>query len=365
MTHVAEDDLDSRKRDGQLLDRPREREDRMTAVDQHREAAAIDEQLHQWVDRRVVGVVPVDERMQLHAQKLRVLEKALRLLQVPGQPGVRPNERVGLRDGLDHSPHVLVVRVKDATAFVLVLLDDGGEPIPVERDVEHRPEVPDVHVRVEDHASLAGRLPRRFTGVRVSCRLLTLNEGGLYRPASLDAMPNNVKAEPGPSTAAATLDHRTLWQRVHDHLREEILSDRLPPGTELQEVALSQELGVSRGPVREALGRLAAEGLVTVRPRRGAVVHSLSSGEFLEAYQVREALEVLAVRLAVPRLGPEGLAELQTVTDTMAAQAASGHVTEFFEANSLFHETFVQLSGNEKLQEVYRRLIGQMRRYWR
>ena len=161
------------------------------------------------------------------------------------------------------------------------------------------------------------------------------------------------------------LENLTLSQRAHTFLRDEILSNRLPPGTELQEVALSQQLGVSRGPIREALGRLAAEGLVTVRPRRGAVVHSLSSGEFLEAYQVREALEVLAVRLAVPRLGPEGLAELQTVTDTMAAQAASGHVTEFFEANSLFHETFVQLSGNEKLQEVYRRLIGQMRRYWR
>ena len=156
------------------------------------------------------------------------------------------------------------------------------------------------------------------------------------------------------------LENLTLSQRAHTFLRDEILSNRLPPGTELQEVALSQQLGVSRVSVRDALRMLE-----TVRPRRGAVVHSLSSGEFLEAYQVREALEVLAVRLAVPRLGPEGLAELQTVTDRMAAQAASGHVTEFFEANSLFHETFVQLSGNEKLQEVYRRLIGQMRRYWR
>jgi DNA-binding GntR family transcriptional regulator len=161
------------------------------------------------------------------------------------------------------------------------------------------------------------------------------------------------------------LENLTLSQRAHAFLREEILSNRLPPGTELQELALSHQLGVSRGPIREALGRLAAEGLVTVRPRRGAVVHSLSSGEFLEAYQVREALEVLAVRLAVPRLGPDGLAQLQGLIDKMAARAASGHVTEFFEANSLFHETFVQLSGNEKLQEVYRRLIGQMHRYWR
>jgi len=74
------------------------------------------------------------------------------------------------------------------------------------------------------------------------------------------------------------LENLTLSQRAHTFLRDEILSNRLPPGTELQEVALSQQLGVSRGPIREALGRLAAEGLVTVRPRRGAVVHSLSSG---------------------------------------------------------------------------------------
>src|SRR5438105_15959948 len=96
------------------------------------------------------------------------------------------------------------------------------------------------------------------------------------------------------------LENLTLSQRAHTFLRDEILSNRLPPGTELQEIALSQQLGVSRGPIREAIGRLAAEALVTVRPARAAVLHSLSSGEFREAYQVREALELPQVRLAVP-----------------------------------------------------------------
>ena len=72
------------------------------------------------------------------------------------------------------------------------------------------------------------------------------------------------------------LENLTLSQRAHAYLRDEILSNRLAPGTELQELALSQRLGVSRGPIREAFGSLAAEGLVTVRPRHGAVVHSLS-----------------------------------------------------------------------------------------
>ena len=176
-------------------------------------------------------------------------------------------------------------------------------------------------------------------------------------------MPNKVKAEPGPSTAAATLDHRTLWQRVHDHLREEILSDRLPPGTELQEVALSQELGVSRGPVREALGRLAAEGLVTVRPRRGAVVRELSAREFIEAYQVREALEMMAVRLAVPKLSADDTAAMQGLIDEMTTLAEAGDVLRFFEANTAFHQAFFDAAGNRMLADLHRRLRGQIDRH--
>ena len=74
-------------------------------------------------------------------------------------------------------------------------------------------------------------------------------------------------------------ENLTLWQRVYSHLRDEIMGDRLPPGTELSEVALSKELAVSRGPIREAIGRLAAEGLVTVRPRRGAEVRFITPEE--------------------------------------------------------------------------------------
>src|SRR5206468_6815116 len=124
---------------------------------------------------------------------------------------------------------------------------------------------------------------------------------------------------------------------VHEHLREEILSGRLGAGAELQEVALSTELGVSRGPIREAIGRLAAEGLVTVRPRRGAVVRSLSKDEFLELYQVREALEMMAVRLAVPKLEPDDVAQLEQLIETMSGHAERGEVAEFFAANVAFH----------------------------
>jgi DNA-binding GntR family transcriptional regulator len=159
------------------------------------------------------------------------------------------------------------------------------------------------------------------------------------------------------------LENLTLWQRVYDHLRAEILEGRLEPDTELAEVALSEQLGVSRGPLREAIGRLAAEGLVTVRPRRGAVVRSLSEEEFLELYQVREALEGMAVKLAVPRLAPEDFDALASLNQEMDEHGARDEVEEFFHANLEFHARFLDACGNTKLQELYRQLLDQLGRY--
>jgi len=158
-------------------------------------------------------------------------------------------------------------------------------------------------------------------------------------------------------------ENLTLWQRVYDHLRDEIIGDRLPPGTELSEVALSKELAVSRGPIREAIGRLAAEGLVTVRPRRGAEVRFITPEELIESYQVREALEVLAVRLAVPRITGAALADLDELADRMSGHAKEGAVADFFTANVAFHELLCELSGNKKLLQVYRRLAGEIGRF--
>jgi DNA-binding GntR family transcriptional regulator len=158
-------------------------------------------------------------------------------------------------------------------------------------------------------------------------------------------------------------DNLTLSQRVYEHLREEILTDRLPPGTELSEVALSKDLAISRGPIREAMGRLAAEGLITVHPRRRAEVRSLTPQELIDAYQVRESLEVLAVRLAIPRLTEADLARLDELIDQMAAHVAANAVREFFAVNVEFHETLCKLSGNTKLQEVHHRLEGEIGRF--
>ena len=158
-------------------------------------------------------------------------------------------------------------------------------------------------------------------------------------------------------------DNLTPSQRVYEHLRDEILADRLLPGTELSEVALSRELAISRGPIREAMGRLSAEGLITMRPRRRAEVRSLTPQELIDAYQVREALEVMAVRLLIPRVTEADLDRLEGLIDQMAGHVRDSAAREFFAANVSFHEALCELSGNPKLQEVHHRLEGEIGRF--
>ncbi len=165
------------------------------------------------------------------------------------------------------------------------------------------------------------------------------------------------------ASAAAPVNTNTLSQQVYSHLRAGILDNTYRPGSPLPEEAMAEKLNVSRVPVREALRRLSAEGLVVIRPRQGATVTELTSKQFLDAYQVREALEVLAVRLAVPKLTADDLAELDALQQAMQSAAAAGNSSEFFAANAEFHGFLVGKSGNGDLAAIYESLIDRMRRY--
>lgn len=160
-------------------------------------------------------------------------------------------------------------------------------------------------------------------------------------------------------------DNLTLRERITAHLRSEILSNRIPPGALLQEVPLAESLGTSRGPIREALGALAAEGLVTITPRRGAVVTTLTREEFLDAYQVREVLESLGARLAVPIIDAAALGAMADAIGAMELAAAKADVDLFFDANTDFHAALMVASGNHKLVEIHHRLVSQMGPYRR
>jgi DNA-binding GntR family transcriptional regulator len=159
------------------------------------------------------------------------------------------------------------------------------------------------------------------------------------------------------------LNHATLAEQVYRHLRQAILSNAFPPNAALPEQVLAGQLKVSRVPVREALRQLAAEGLVTLVPRHGAFVSALSPQQFLDAYRVREALEDLAIKLALRYLTSGDLAELERLQAEMRQQAAAGNADGFFAANRAFHALFVERSRNDYLKGIYFPLIDQMRRH--
>lgn len=159
------------------------------------------------------------------------------------------------------------------------------------------------------------------------------------------------------------LNHATLAEQVYRYLRHEILNNTFPPDSPLPEKTLASQLHVSRVPVREALHRLAAEGLVTLRPRQGAFVSTLSPQQFLDAYRVREALEELAIKLALPNLTVTDINELGRLQGEMRQHAAASDADAFFAANRAFHALFIERSRNDYLKSIYFPLMDQMRRH--
>jgi DNA-binding GntR family transcriptional regulator len=151
--------------------------------------------------------------------------------------------------------------------------------------------------------------------------------------------------------SANPVNGRLQIQSVVDHvytaLRERILSGDLPRATKLRQATLADELGVSRTPLREALRRLSAEGLVEFEPNRGATVSELDFGDMRHAWAARVALEPGAARLAAERRDPDGIASMR---DAIAAQRrAAGDKGESFAANRAFHLALAAASGNPHL----------------
>ena len=107
--------------------------------------------------------------------------------------------------------------------------------------------------------------------------------------------------------------HRSLQNVAADAIRGRILGGELLPGTRLAEERLSEEMGISRMPVREALRALAAEGMVTLEPRRGASVTLYTDQQVRELVEVRATLEALNAKLAAIRHDPAQIAELRRI----------------------------------------------------
>lgn len=139
-------------------------------------------------------------------------------------------------------------------------------------------------------------------------------------------------------------------ERAYRELRRRILDNALPAGTSLLEEEAALMLGLSRTPVREAMVRLAEEGLVEIRPRHGMRVKPISADDMREIYEVLAALEPKAAGLAARRgLAPAELAVLEEAVTAMDEALGRGDLAAWAEADEQFHLGLVRASGNRRL----------------
>lgn len=141
-------------------------------------------------------------------------------------------------------------------------------------------------------------------------------------------------------------------ERVYRSLRDRIVEGQLPPGARLVELDLAQQFESSRTPVREALKRLSAEGLVSIDPARGMVVREIDPAEAEDIYVIREVIDGLAGRLAAPRVTDDDVTKLRVLMDTQRECVADGDWLEMTRANRRYHEVIYRASGSRHLMDV-------------
>lgn len=139
-----------------------------------------------------------------------------------------------------------------------------------------------------------------------------------------------------------------------------ILAGDLAAGAKLTEASLAEQLGVSRGPVREALRALEGSGLVQPEKNRGVHVRQISVSEADEIYELRAVLDEFVGRRLAQTATPAQIRELRQIVDRMEKATARNDVDAYLGANLDFHDRMVELTGNRKLLDTYRRLVNEL-----
>jgi len=155
----------------------------------------------------------------------------------------------------------------------------------------------------------------------------------------------------------------SLRDSVADALRKAIFTDKLHPGQRLVEVRLSQELGVSRTPVREAIHMLTLDGLVTVVPGRGAFVSHIDKDRLKDVLEVRKDLDLFAAELACERIDAQGLEKLKKACSDFDDLIGTHDVSLIAERDVSFHRAILYASKNSELISISERMALQIYRY--
>jgi len=162
------------------------------------------------------------------------------------------------------------------------------------------------------------------------------------------------------ATTDSLVNYPDLGEKVYEVLRDQIVTCQLAPGSPLPVGELSRQLGVSLTPVRDALNRLVAEGLVEDVARKGYFVAALDPAEIADLLGARRLIELAAVEEGIHLVEPEQLAEMARLVDGMESMVdEQGHYrdyADFSRKDSQFHQLVVASAGNRHLVQVYRRL---------
>jgi DNA-binding GntR family transcriptional regulator len=158
----------------------------------------------------------------------------------------------------------------------------------------------------------------------------------------------------------AILQEYSLTMLVQRELERMVLAGELAVGEKLNEFALASRLGVSRGPVREAVRALAETGLVRLEKNRGVFVREVCVVEVDEIYEVRAVFDRTAGRKLAASIQPEQLAKLRALVTRMDAAAGRDDHEAYHAANLRFHDSLVEFAGNSKLLQMYRRLVNEL-----
>ena len=146
-------------------------------------------------------------------------------------------------------------------------------------------------------------------------------------------------------------------ERAYDYLYEQILSGRLTLGAPVSEVEISEALKISRSPVREALKRMEAQGLITHYASRGAFVTDITLRDLEEIFDLRILMELFALETACRRIDDATLDRLEAMLLSLNKTSSP---QEFFEANSKLHDTIVSYGGNRRLEGLLDMLSAQI-----
>jgi len=151
-----------------------------------------------------------------------------------------------------------------------------------------------------------------------------------------------------------------IRDEVYKVLHERILTHEYPPGFRFDLAELENQLGVSRTPLKEALHRLEAEGLIEIRPRRGTYVINIDPAEVAESFEVRRILECAAAEIAVQQASDEEIGQLRAIAEEMRRLLVSAEyqriVTDYIELDRHFHKLLVSLARNRRLVDICQQL---------